>query len=261
MSRDRSTSYNLKACIKDAVCMALTEKSNPYIVRKKDSEAENSEHLSEINEPTSGFGYFPGYPGYNPNIRVPTYYPQHQAHQIVYNPIMQPFVIPHGYNHPLPPSHSQGHQPASFPGFIYPHIQTQHQGWHPLYQTLPSDHRSSRPGLKTAQAAESRTLAHATPRAAAPSVHAIKAREAIEPLAAPSNAPTDPGESLRRCIDELPDFCRPGKCPPPAAPSTPSVGEPDLNPNSRAEIRRNHQKRLYNSWGEPKPGGLGMYHV
>ena len=112
--------------------MALTEKGNPYIVRKKDSEAENSEaenseHLSEINEPTSGFGYLPGYnPGYNPHIQFPTYHSQHQAQQLVYNPIMQPCVIQHGYNYPFAPSHSQG--PPHLKNFSNPLYQT--NTWH-----------------------------------------------------------------------------------------------------------------------------------
>ena len=35
--------------------MYSTSELNPYVVRKKDSETENSEHLSEINEPTSSY--------------------------------------------------------------------------------------------------------------------------------------------------------------------------------------------------------------
>ena len=111
--------------------MALTEKGNPYIVRKKDSEAENSEHLSEINEPTSGFGYLPGYnpvnnPGHNPHIQFPNSHSQHQAQQLVYNPIMQPCVIQHGYNYPFAPSHSQG--PPHLKNFSNPLYQT--NTWH-----------------------------------------------------------------------------------------------------------------------------------
>jgi len=38
--------------------MYSTSELNPYVVRKKDSETENSEHLSEINEPTSSYQEF-----------------------------------------------------------------------------------------------------------------------------------------------------------------------------------------------------------
>jgi len=213
------------------MCFSLPEKGSPYIVRKKhseaeNSEAENSEHLSEINESTSTL-----YTVCNPYIQYQNYqgYIQPQYHQHASFP---------GYIQP------QYHQPASFPGYIYPHIQPQHQGWHkspPLYQTLPSDHRTS----KTWEEFFRDTIA--TDEQAA---H-------FHPDAQKRHA--EVAKILRSTVERQNSIF--GSEDPPAAPSPPSVGEPDLNPNSRAETRRNHNKRLYCSWQEPSPGGLGMYHV
>jgi len=200
--------------------MALTEKGNPYIVRKKDSEAENSEHLSEINEPTSGFGCFPGCnpvhnPGYNPHIPVPTYYPQHQAHKLVYNPIMQPCVIQHGCNYPFAPFHLQG--PPHLKNFSNPSYQTNtwhntpaHEKKNPIKAERDEIHRSFLEGERSYEDAKKKFTADEWSEK---NIAGFAKRESFKPFrnpatwsanydnrppsAAPSNAPFVSTESSR----------------------------------------------------------------
>jgi hypothetical protein len=252
------------------MCFSLTEKGNPYIVRKKDSEAENSEHLSEINEPTSGFGYLPGYnpvnnPGHNPHIQFPNSHSQHQAQQLVYNPIMQQCVIPHGYNYPFAPSHSQGH--PHLKNLSNPWYQT--NTWHNTPAHISQDAAAAhfdrgpaeirdrnRSFLEGERSYENEKKKFTADEWSEKKNARYAMRESYRPFREPANwpanydnrppsaapisfvpfvstessrernLPMDSGETLRSFLDELPAWCRPRQCPPAAPSNAPFVPSP-----------------------------------